>query len=207
MNHPDADLDVLWRALDFAHRAHRGQRRKGSRIPYLVHPLRVAETLLRYGYPIPWAVAALLHDTLEDTATSPQSLRAAFGDQVADLVLALSEPEHHSAPWDQRKQHTVTMLRTAPEPVVVIALADKLENLRSIVEDLEAMGEAMWSRFNADKARQAWYYRELAAVFTERLTAPPGSRLARRFADLVQQVFGPPEPSPPAEEARHDPRA
>ena len=180
---------LLWRALDFAYQAHRGQLRKGTRIPYIVHPLRVAETLLRYGYPLTWAVAALLHDTLEDTDTTLAALRERFGAQVADLVHALSEPEHRTAAWAQRKAHTIAFLRTAPEPVVVIALADKLDNLLSIMEDLAATGERLWQRFNADKARQAWYYRELAAVFSQRLTRPPGSQLAQRFAALVDRVF------------------
>lgn len=181
--------ETLFRAVTFAERAHRGQFRKGTHTPYLVHPLRVAEILLRAGYPIEWAVAALLHDTLEDTPVTETALRRAFGDRIADLVVALSEPEHRTAPWPERKQHTVAFLRTAPEPVVVIALADKLDNLRSMAEDLRWVGEALWARFNAPKAQQAAYYRQLAAVFQDRLPSGPGRRLAAEFAALVTQVF------------------
>ena len=182
--------ETLFRALDFAAQAHRGQFRKGTRIPYLVHPLRVAEVLLRAGCPNELAVAALLHDTLEDTAVTEAELRRAFGDRIADLVVALSEPEHRTAPWTQRKAHTVAFLRTAPPEVVLLALADKLDNLRSMAEDLRWVGEALWARFNAPKPQQAAYYRQLAAVFRERLPADPGRRLAADFAALVEEVFG-----------------
>lgn len=181
--------DLLWRALAFAEQAHRGQFRKATRIPYLTHPLRVAEILLRAGLPEELAVAALLHDTLEDTAVTENDLRRTFGDRIADLVVALSEPEHRTAPWAERKAHTVTFLQQAPTEVLLVALADKLDNLRSIAEDLRWQGERLWERFNAPKAQQAAYYRALAAVFRERLQEAPGAHLAAEFAALVDQVF------------------
>ncbi|HEY58920.1 MAG TPA: bifunctional (p)ppGpp synthetase/guanosine-3',5'-bis(diphosphate) 3'-pyrophosphohydrolase [Anaerolineae bacterium] len=179
----------LFRAVAFAEQAHRGQFRKGTRIPYLIHPLRVAEILLRAGVAPDLAVAALLHDTLEDTAITEAALRRAFGDRVADLVVALSEPEHRTAPWARRKAHTVAFLRTAPREVVLLSLADKLDNLRSMAEDLRWVGEALWQRFNAPRAQQEAYYRQLAAVFRQRLLADPGRRLAAEFATLVDEVF------------------
>lgn len=181
---------LLFRAVAFAAQAHHGQFRKGTRIPYLVHPLRVAEILLRAGCPTVLAVAALLHDTLEDTPVTEMALRRAFGDRVADLVVALSEPQHHTAPWPQRKAHTVAFLRTADPEVVLLSLADKLDNLRSMAEDLRWVGEALWERFNAPKTQQATYYRQLAAVYCQRLPDDPGRRLAVEFAALVERVFG-----------------
>ncbi len=193
---PSSTDDRLFRAVAFAEQAHRGQFRKGTRIPYLVHPLRVAEILLRVGAPSDLAVAALLHDTLEDTDVTEADLRRAFGQRITDLVVALSEPEHRTAPWAQRKAHTVAFLRTAPEEVVLLALADKLDNLRSVAEDLRWVGEALWERFNAPRVQQEAYYRQLAAVFRQRLPADPGRRLAAEFAALVDEVFSyPPTPN------------
>ena len=186
---PDLSAERLFRAVAFAEQAHRGQFRKGTRIPYLVHPLRVAEILLRAGAAPDLAVAALLHDTLEDTTVTADDLRRAFGERIADLVVALSEPEHRTAPWAQRKAHTVAFLRTAPPEVLLLTLADKLDNLRSMAEDLRWVGEALWERFNAPKAQQAAYYRQLAEVFRQRLPTDPGRRLAAEFAVLVAQVF------------------
>ncbi len=181
--------DRLFDALDFAVRAHRGQFRKATRVPYITHPLRVAEILIRLDCPQPLVIAALLHDTVEDTPVTLDEVRRAFGTEVAALVNALSEPEHDTAPWEQRKQHTIAFLRTAPEEVLLVACADKLDNLRSIQDDLLTLGERVWERFNAPREAQAWYYRRLAAVFTERLTTPPGLHLARVLQRAVQEVF------------------
>ncbi len=181
--------DRLFDALEFAVHAHRGHFRKASRVPYITHPLRVAEMLLRLGCSDTLAIAALLHDTLEDTAVTADEVRRAFGDRVADLVLALSEPEHRTAPWQQRKQHTLDFLRSAPEEVLLVACADKLDNIRAIQEDRRLLGEAVWERFNAPRTAQAWYYRALSALFLERLTRPPGRTLALALQQAVRQVF------------------
>jgi (p)ppGpp synthase/HD superfamily hydrolase len=182
---------MIFDAIEFAAAAHRGQYRKGTLIPYLVHPLSAARTVIAAGYPEHVVAAAILHDIVEDTGHSVDDIRARFGSRVARLVDACSEPNHHDASWEERKQHTVdTLAATTDQEVLVVAIADKLDNIRSIREDLELRGEQTWTRFNRGREKQAWYYRGLSRVFGERLDGEAGRRLAAEFEREVRLVFG-----------------
>jgi (p)ppGpp synthase/HD superfamily hydrolase len=175
----------LWDALEFAAAQHREQVRKGTGIPYLVHPLGVMQLLIEHDAPEPAVVAGVLHDVLEDGDATISDLEAQFGADVARLVAALSEPDKGAA-WEDRKRHTIHDLEDATQEVLLAACADKLHNLRSIQVDLASQGDALWERFKRGRKQQAWYYRELAKVFTRR---GGGHALFRLFADLVGEVF------------------
>ncbi len=180
---------MLFPAIEFAARAHAGQYRKGTRLPYIVHPLAVASILIEAGCPEAMVVAALLHDTVEDTAVTLDDIRGTFGDEVVRLVEAASEPDQ-GARWEQRKRHTMEHLHTAPADVLLLACADKLDNIRSIRRDLDLHGDVAWSRFSRPMEKQRWYYQTLAGILTARLTEEPGRGLARHLADDVARVFG-----------------
>ena len=190
------DSPLIFHAIQFAAAAHAGQYRKGTRIPYLIHPLRVAAILLESGCAEDLAVAAVLHDTVEDCFVSLDQIRRLFGPRIAELVAGASEPDK-SQPWEIRKQHTIDFLRTAPADQLLVCLADKLDNIRSIREDLALHGELAWLRFRRGRDKQRWYYESLADVFTRRCDSGIGARLAEIFAAEVRAVFDS-TPAPPA---------
>ncbi|MBI4146702.1 bifunctional (p)ppGpp synthetase/guanosine-3',5'-bis(diphosphate) 3'-pyrophosphohydrolase [Candidatus Woesearchaeota archaeon] len=179
-NHP------IFKAVVFAAQAHAGQYRKGTRIPYLIHPLGVMKTLLEHGASDEAAIAGVLHDTIEDTDTTPEQIEKAFGKKVLELVQAATEP-HRNEPWEKRKEHTIAFLKTANEEICMVSCADKLDNIKSIKNDLATIGEDVWTKFNRPKEKQAWYYQALAEAFNRKdLT----NKLFKIFREEVKQVFG-----------------
>ncbi len=189
----NSDIDgasAIFAAVRFAADAHAGQFRKGSRVPYLIHPLNVAKILLDYGCSDDLAIAGLLHDTVEDTDVTVEEIREIFGDAVARLVEFATEPEKLWV-WEKRKQHTLAILDTGEMPALLLSIADKLDNIRSIRSDLELFGEAAWSRFKRPRDKQRWYFESLSRVFDARLVDSPGVELAAKFRAEVAAVFGP----------------
>ncbi|MBI5281019.1 MAG: bifunctional (p)ppGpp synthetase/guanosine-3',5'-bis(diphosphate) 3'-pyrophosphohydrolase [Candidatus Solibacter usitatus] len=183
------DSALIFYAIQFASAAHAGQYRKGTRVPYLIHPICVARILIEAGCPEELAVAAILHDTVEDCFVTYEQITKLFGERVASLVRGASEPDK-SASWEARKQHTVQFLQTASEDLLLVSVADKLDNIRSIREDLALHGEDLaWSRFKRGRDHQRWYYQSLAETFSGRLASEPGASLARVFHEEVQAVF------------------
>jgi (p)ppGpp synthase/HD superfamily hydrolase len=181
-------------ALIFAATAHREQVRKGTGIPYIVHPVGVMLLLLQAGEDDPALLAAaLLHDTLEDAGATVEGLRDQFGERVAAIVEGASEPYSRDELWETRKQHTIAYLRTAPRDVQLVAAADKLHNLTSMVIDYGALGDALWSRFNRGRPNIAWYYRSTcASLRAGELRDHP---VVVQLAETVEKFFGPEEPS------------
>jgi (p)ppGpp synthase/HD superfamily hydrolase len=194
--------ETMFQAVLFATRAHDGQYRKGSRVPYIVHPLGVARQLIETEAAMEIVVAGLLHDVLEDSDHGIEEIQDAFGEEVAALVEAVTEPDGDLA-WEARKQHTLTHLVDAPEAVVRLSLADKTDNLHAIVHDLEVIErgdpgtapkliEAYWERFNRGHVQQKWYYESLAAVFVFRALESSDKALkeaARAFGQLALETF------------------
>lgn len=151
---------MIHNSIIFAAEAHNGQFRKGTQLPYIIHPLEVAQILSSVQASQEVVAAGILHDTLEDTKVSYQDLACCFGDYVASLVLACSNL--CDGPWQARKQHTVSKLeRTQNIDVALILCADKLSNLRSIVYDAEIDRNGIWKRFSAPKEDVLWYYAKL----------------------------------------------
>jgi (p)ppGpp synthase/HD superfamily hydrolase len=145
----DVAGDTLFGALAFAVEAHGrvGHLRKGTRFPYVIHPIRVAWTLERHGYDDEVITAGLLHDTIEDTDVTAEEIAERFGERVARLVEAVSEADK-GASWEERKSATIAKVDGADEDVLAILAADKLDNVRSIRDDLaEAGEEATWAKF------------------------------------------------------------
>lgn len=180
-------------AVQFAIDLHRAQTRKGTAIPYVTHLFAVCGLVLEDGGSEDEAIAALLHDGPEDQGGVAvlDQIRARFGDEVATMVAGLSDAMpaagEKKAPWRERKEAYLGHLHDAPPSVVKVSLADKLHNARSILVDQGADGEAVWKRFNAGRADQAWYYGALLDVFDQRV---PRSRNLGEFRETVEQLFG-----------------
>jgi (p)ppGpp synthase/HD superfamily hydrolase len=177
-------------ALVYATNLHATQTRKGKRTPYIAHLLSVSALVLEDGGSEYEAIAALLHDALEDQPdkTSPEEIRHNFGSTVLDLVLACTDtPPNYKggrkAPWKIRKERYLAHLRDNGSPEVLrLAMADKLHNLRDLVSDYRLQGEAVWNRFNTGKEEQLWYYRSLLDIFDEKLPS-------RKVFNDFQQAF------------------
>lgn len=153
-------MELIDKALQIASLAHEGQYRKNTKIPYIAHPAAVGMILQKEGYREEMVAAGVLHDTVEDTDLTMADIKRHFGKEVAMIVEGCSEPDK-SLSWEERKEHTIEYLRTAPEEIRIVACADKLHNVRSIRQDVEHSGEAVWSRFKRGKKQQEWYYRNV----------------------------------------------
>jgi len=160
-------MTLLDRAIVFAALAHARQARKGTQVPYIVHPFGVAVLLLQAGCAVETVVAGLLHDTLEDTGVGPEALREAFGEHILSVIIGCSEPDK-SLPWTERKAHSLATLPAAPLDMRLVSCADKLHNVRSMRADWAEVGEALWARFREGRDEQAWYYRGLVAALRPR---------------------------------------
>lgn len=174
--------------LELALRAHDGQVRKGTSIPYIAHPMAVASIALEYGADEDQAIAALLHDAVEDGgAEYEHEIRERFGSRVADIVMGCTDGVPDAAgqkpPWRQRKAKYLAHLAQADAQTLLVSGSDKLHNARAILADLHTVGEAVFDRFTASKEETLWYYTSLAAIFSRR-DVP----VAAALADTVSQM-------------------
>lgn len=177
-------------ALSFAAHLHAGQVRKGTSIPYISHLLAVAGLVLEHGGNEDEAIAALLHDAVEDQggAATREEIRTRFGDRVVNIVDGCTDSDTiPKPPWRERKQAHLDHLRTASPSVKLVSTADKLHNVRCIVEGLRVQGpEVVWSRFKAGPDDQLWYYRECAARLREGWASPLLEELDREVTEMGQ---------------------
>jgi (p)ppGpp synthase/HD superfamily hydrolase len=168
-------------ALAYASRLHREQRRKGTDIPYVSHLLSVAALVLEHGGNEDQAIAALLHDAVEDQGGEPilQEIRQRFGNAVATIVADCTDSWVEPKPeWRQRKEAYIAALPEKQPSSLLVSLADKTHNARAILTDYQQLGDDLWSRFNGGKEGTFWYYRSLAAVYREALPCLLASELA-----------------------------
>jgi (p)ppGpp synthase/HD superfamily hydrolase len=180
--------DAVFEAIEFAARAHRHQHRKGTGVPYIIHPLGVAHILIDHDLPEDLVIAGILHDTVEDTDVTLDQIAERFGGRVAKLVAGASEPDKSDS-WENRKRDTIEYLRTAPEDVALVACADKLDNIRSIRRDYARLGDRVWDHFKRKREQQCWYFRNLAEVFRSRADGERGRKLFHEFVDEVEAFF------------------
>ena len=185
--------DLLDRAVAFAAAKHAGTMRKGTTIPYITHVVEAMEIVCRLTEDEEIRAAAVLHDILEDTDTTREELTELFGERVASLVDAESENKRKGQPEDEtwliRKQETIRHLSEASTEIRIIALGDKLSNIRAMYRDYMVIGEKLWERFNQkDPVMQGMYYGLLANVFCEdeKLRNTPE---CREYAELCSKVF------------------
>ncbi len=162
-------------ALVYATGLHAGQVRKGSGVPYIAHLLAVTALVLEYGGDEDTAIAALLHDAVEDQggAATRAAIAARFGEPVAVIVDGCSDTDVvPKPPWQARKEAYIAHVAGAPPAVLLVSASDKLHNARSILADYRQVGEALWDRFTGSRAGTLWYYRALVTAYRQ-TAAPP----------------------------------
>ena len=200
--------ELVPRALALAEKYHQGQKRKGLGTPYINHPRAVGKILEGLSCPPEIVAAGILHDVLEDgpkyskrsSEEIREDIRASFpswGDWMIARVEEASEPDHDNPDWEARKRQTIEYVRSAaPEEILPVILADKLDNVRSIREGLRLVGDALWKEFKPEelsiserRAKQRSYYESLGAAFRARVKVGTLARLAQEFAIEVQETF------------------
>jgi len=158
-------------ALQFAISIHRNQKRKQTNIPYISHLLAVSATVLEYGESEDEAIAALLHDAIEDHprgGKTAEEIDDRFGPEILALVEGCSDcTTHPKAPWKERKRDYIFRLGQASPAVLLISLADKIHNLRSINRNFLVIGDKIWDRFSAPKDEILNYYRQLGGIYSQ----------------------------------------
>jgi (p)ppGpp synthase/HD superfamily hydrolase len=196
------------KALTYATRIHGGKLRKKTRVPYIAHILGVTAIAMEYGANETEAIAALLHDAVEDCGGAKRlgDIERKFGKTVAQIVEGCTDTDQTpKPPWLERKKAYVTHVRRAPMPTKLVSAADKLHNVRAILMDYRKEGERLWSRFNGRKQGALWYYRALVNAFNGQRIQPLVQELDRTLTTLEllsnngAQVKQPPAPSEPDE--------
>jgi len=182
------------KALVYAHELHQNQVRKGTSIPYISHLMAVSAIALEHGANEDQAIAALLHDSLEDAPQYSgrsrriieQEIATQFGTQVLKIVLSCTDTnsEGEKEDWWERKKAYLQHLEAMDDAVLLVSNADKLHNAQSIWRDYQNLGETLWSRFTAGKAGTLWYYQNLAELFNRRRP----SQLASDLQKVVNQL-------------------
>lgn len=185
------NTDLLDRAIVFAVRAHAGTERRGKGFPYIVHPMEAVEIVATMTHDQELLAAAVLHDTVEDTDTTIEQIRAEFGDNVAELVASETD-EPHQRPdsvenWRARKQAAIDRLTRASRDAQIVALGDKLSNMRAIARDYALQGDNLWNLFHSkDRKDHEWHYRGLANALSDLRD----TFAYKEFEHLINQVFG-----------------
>jgi (p)ppGpp synthase/HD superfamily hydrolase len=159
------------RAFLFAAEMHAGQRRKASTVPYIAHLMGVASLVLEAGGDEDLAIAALLHDVVEDCGGVPmlKEVRRRFGKRAANIVEGCTDTDiDPKPPWRARKESYLQHLRKADNDTRLVSAADKLHNVRSTLTDYRDAGESIWARFNGGRDGTLWYYRALLEEFLRR---------------------------------------
>ena len=160
-------------SLAFAAQLHADQRRKGSDTPYISHLLAVTAIALDHGATENEAIAALLHDAVEDQGGQEtlEEIRRRFGNQVASIVVACSDTdESPKPPWRDRKDAFVERLRTEPYSVRLVVAADKLHNVRDVLRNYRFHGDDLWSHFKGGRDGTLWYYRAVVGALNQAAT-------------------------------------
>ena len=188
------NTELLDRAIIFAVNAHHNTERRGKGFPYIVHPLEAVEIVATITPDQELLAAAALHDVIEDTDVTLDQLRAEFGDRIADLVHSESDQvdgelfngENEEETWHARKQAAIDRLAAAPYDAKIVAMGDKLSNMRAIARDYKIKGDALWSIFHVkDKASHEWHYRGLAASLADL----SDTFAYQEFIKLIDEVF------------------
>lgn len=181
---------LLDRAIIFAVKAHAGTERRGKGYPYIIHPLEAVEIVATMTPDQELLAAAALHDTVEDTDVTVEQIRSEFGDRIATLVADESEERPNGLSdeesWHDRKRAAINHLANASHDAKIVALGDKLSNMRAIARDYAEIGDALWNRFHSKNPKDhEWHYRGLADALREL----SDTSAFQEFERLINQVF------------------
>jgi myo-inositol-1(or 4)-monophosphatase len=184
------NTELLDRAIVFAVQAHAGTERRGKGYPYIIHPLEAMEIVATMTTDQELLAAAVLHDTVEDTDVTVEQIRAEFGERIASLVADETEERlegvSEEESWFDRKQAAIAHLATASHDAKIVALGDKLSNMRAIARDYVVQKNSLWNLFHVkDRKYHEWHYRSLVAALREL----EGTFAYKEFEQLVNHVF------------------
>ena len=174
-------------ALVYAHKLHALQTRKANHTPYIAHLMSVAALVLEAGADEDTTIAALLHDAAEDQGGEETlaAIRERFGEIVAGYVAECSDTyEMPKPPWRERKKAYIARLPYKSEGALLITLADKLHNTRTILRDLRSKGDVVWKKFNGGKDGTLWYYNQIKLILGEKLDG----YLVQEFSRVIERI-------------------
>lgn len=185
------DTDLLDRAILFAVKAHHDTERRGKGFPYIIHPMEAVEIVATITPDQELLAAAALHDTIEDTDVTVEQIREAFGERIANLVHdesdQFTEGVSEEDSWHDRKQEAIDRLAAASHDAKIVAIGDKLSNMRAIWRDYQTKGDELWNIFHVkEKAAHEWHYRGLA----DSLSELNDTFAYQEFKRLIDEVFG-----------------
>lgn len=183
------ERQLLHKAILFATQAHQGQKRKGSGLDYICHPLEVLQILTQCGAALPVLIAGVLHDTIEDTPVTAQQIHDTFGPKVTDLVLHHSEDKGKT--WKERKTAAIREAQIGTPECKLLIAADKVSNLRSTAAAHQQLGESLWQRFNANREEIQWYYHSMLDALQELKNCTQTAELYAEMEQLYQEIFTP----------------
>lgn len=178
-------------AIEFATKKHTEQTRKRENTPYILHPLEAAAVAAELTKDEDVLIAAVLHDTVEDTDTSIDEVREKFGNRVAELVESETENKREDLPpeetWEIRKKESLEHLKNSTDPAVkILWLADKVSNIRTLYRLYQKEGDALWNHFNMkDVKKQAWYYRTISDLLSDLDDTLP----YQEYKQIVDYIF------------------
>lgn len=184
-----AENTMLNAAIAFAVAKHKNGLRKGTKMPYIVHPLEVMHILMLMGADKNLMAAGVLHDTVEDTEATLEEIAVIFGDDVAELVASHTEKDK-ALPWKTRKEIALEHLKHANKREQMLVLADKLSNMRAIARDYNALHDKLWERFNRGMESQSWYYHGGVDALVQLGEYADTKALYEEFVEVVDKVFG-----------------
>lgn len=180
--------ELLNKAIIYAVEKHAGQLRKGTQIPYIVHPMEVLALLNEMRADMTVIIAGVLHDTVEDTSATIDDIIREFGEDVAELVG--NHTEDKSKTWFQRKSQGLRELAEGSFDLKCLVLADKLSNVRNMYRDYMIEGDEYWDRFNAPFEKQAWYYNSAVKALEELKDNENTAVRYNEFKEIVEKTFG-----------------
>lgn len=174
--------NIIENAAMIAVVAHNGQTRKNDDTPYVMHPISVAITLSRYGFPDHVVAAALVHDVLEDTDFSEEELRQGIGEEAFAIVKTVTNDPN--LPWEEQRAAYVEVLRTASPEAKAVSAADKVANMKNLLAAYAEQGPALWDKFNRGKDKKLWFEELMVSMLKETWSHP----LIDEYAALVEQM-------------------
>lgn len=176
--------ELTEKALRLAVKMHDGQRRKGDDLPYIIHPLAVALKLARYNFSATVIAAALAHDLLEESDLGSEKLREELGDEVWEMVEAVTNDD--TLAWPEKKKKYVERVRTGSVGAKAVAVADKIHNLESLLTAYAEQGPSLWLRFNRGQAEKLWFEEEVLKMVKATWEHP----LIEEYEELLEQARG-----------------
>lgn len=191
MANKQMDTSLLDRAIIFAVKAHSGTERRGKGFPYIIHPMEAMEIVATMTSDPELLAAAVLHDTVEDTEVTLEQIREEFGERIASIIAwesdTFEEGVSEEDSWHSRKREAINRLASAPLDAKIVALGDKLSNMRAIARDYAVQGDNLWNLFHAkDRKDHEWHYRGLENSLREL----DDTFAFKEFEQLIDQVFG-----------------